>query len=231
MNVGTEQEWQAARRELLSAERELEEHAKRVENQRRELPWVPVKKEYTFATEMGPRTLPELFEGRSRLLIYHLMFGEDWGVACPGCSSLADGLSGTVVHLNDRDLTLICMSLAPLEKLAEHKEPRGWTVPWVSAYGSDFLFHYGFAFRREEMSSGVRDGSDLGQLLREAPQWLRDYREEVGAPDLESATSVSAGWSVFAMRDGGVYNTYRVYPHSRIVTPLFSGLLELVPAK
>jgi hypothetical protein len=71
----------------------------------------------------------------------------------------------------------------------------------------------------------------LGQLLREAPQWLRDYREEVRAPSLESAVSVSAGWSVFAMRDGAVYNTYRVYPHSRIVTPLYSRLLELLPPK
>ena len=231
MNVGTEQDWQAARKELLSAERELEAHAERVEKQRQELPRVPVEKEYRFATEGGSGTLPELFEGRSRLLIYHLMFGEDWEVACPGCSSLADGLSGTVVHMNDRDVTLICMSQAPPEKLAAYKERRGWTVPWVSAHGSDFLFDYSFAFRREEMSGVVREEFDMGQLLREAPQWLRDYREEVGAPDLESAVSVSAGWSVFAMRDGAAYNTYRVYPHSRIVTPLFSVLLELLPTK
>jgi predicted dithiol-disulfide oxidoreductase (DUF899 family) len=231
MKIGTEQEWQAARKELLAAERELEAHAERVDERRRELPWVPVENEYRFATEEGSRTLPELFEGRSRLLIYHLMFGEDWQVACPGCSSLADGLSGTVVHLNNRDLTLICMSQAPLEKLAAYKARRGWTVPWVSAYGSDFLFDYGYAFRREEMSGIVREEFDMGQLLREAPQWLRDYREEVGAPDLESAVSVSAGWSVFAMRDGGAYNTYRVYPHSRLVTPLFSVLLSLLPTK
>jgi predicted dithiol-disulfide oxidoreductase (DUF899 family) len=231
MKAGTEQEWQAARRELLAAERELEEHAERVERERRELPWVAVQREYRFTTESGSRTLPELFDGRSRLLIYHLMFGEDWEVACPGCSSLADGLSGTVAHLNDRDLTLICMSQAPLEKLVAYKAPRGWTVPWVSASGSDFLFDYGFAFRREEMSGIVREEFDMGQLLREAPQWLRDYREQVGAPDLESAVSVSAGWSVFAMRDGDVYNTYRVYPHSRIVTPLFSDLLGLLPGE
>jgi predicted dithiol-disulfide oxidoreductase (DUF899 family) len=229
MKVGTEQEWQAARKELLTVERELEEHAKRVEEQRGELPWVPVEKEYSFATEAGSRALPELFDGRSRLLIYHLMFGEEWQVACPGCSSLADGLSGTIAHLSDRDLTLICMSQAPLEKLTAYKEQRGWTVPWVSACGSDFLFDYGFAFRTEEMSGIVREEFDMGQLLRDAPPWLRDYREEVGAPDLESAVSVSAGWSVFASRDGAVYNTYRVYPHSRLVTPLFSRLLELLP--
>jgi predicted dithiol-disulfide oxidoreductase (DUF899 family) len=231
MRVGTEQEWQAARKELLEAERELEEHAERVEEERRELPWVPVEKEYRFATEEGSRTLPELFNGRPQLLIYHLMFGEDWEVACPGCSSLADGLSGTVAHLNDRDVTLLCMSQAPPEKVAAYKERRGWKVPWVSAYGSDFLFDYGYAFRREDMSGVVREEFDMGQLLREAPQWLRGYREEVGAPDLESAVSVSAGWSVFAMRDGAAYNTYRVYPHSRLVTPLFSVLLGLLPTK
>jgi predicted dithiol-disulfide oxidoreductase (DUF899 family) len=229
MKIGTEQEWQAARKRLLTAERELEEHGKRVEEQRRELPWVAVEKEYRFATEDGPKSLPALFEGRSQLLIYHLMFGEDWEVACPGCSSLADGLGGVVAHLNDRDVTLLCMSQAPLEKLVTYKRRRGWTVPYVSGHGDDFLFDYGYAFRREEMSGIVRDEFDMGQLLREAPQWLRDYREEVGAPDLASAVSVSAGWSVFAIRDGAVHNTYRVYPHSRLITPLFSGLLELLP--
>jgi predicted dithiol-disulfide oxidoreductase (DUF899 family) len=231
MNVGTEQEWQAARKQLLTAERELEEHAKHVEAQRRELPWVSVEKEYRFATEEGPKSLPELFDGRSQLLIYHLMFGENWAVACPGCSSLADGLGGVVLHLNDRDVTLVCMSHAPLEKLVAYKRSRGWTVPYVSAHGGDFLFDYGYAFRREEMSGIVREEFDMGKLLRDAPQWLRDYREEVGAPDLESAVSVSAGWSVFATRDGAVYNTYRVYPHSSLITPLFSRLLELLPNK
>jgi predicted dithiol-disulfide oxidoreductase (DUF899 family) len=230
MKVGTEQEWQAARKELLAAERELEEHARSVEQQRRALPWVPVEKEYTFATEAGPRSLLELFDGRSQLLVYHLMFGEDWEVACPGCASLVDGISGGILrHLNDRDVTLICMSQAPLAKLVAYKQPRGWTAPWVSSFGSEFLFDYGFAFRREEMSGIVREEFDMGQLLSEAPQWLLDYREEVGAPDVESAVSVSAGWSVFAAREGGAYNTCRVYPHSRIITPLFSVLLELLP--
>jgi predicted dithiol-disulfide oxidoreductase (DUF899 family) len=230
MNVTTEQERQTARKELLAAERELEEHAQRVARQRGELPWVAVEKEYRFATDAGPRSLRDLFEGRSQLLIYHLMFGEDWTVACPGCSSLADGLGvGVVTHLNDRDVTLVCMSLAPLEKLVAYKRRRGWTMPYVSAHGDDFLFDYGYAFRRQEMPGIVREEFDMGQLLREAPQWLRDYREEVGAPDLESAVSVSAGWSVFALRDEAVYNTYRVYPHSRLIAPLFSGLLELLP--
>ena len=231
MKVVTEQEWQAARAELLAAERELEEQAKRVEKQRRALPWVPVEKTYTFATEDGPRSLPELFDGRSQLLIYHLMFGEDWDTACPGCASVPDGLGGVLAQMNERDVTLLCMSHAPLEKLTAFREPRGWTVPWVSGHGDDFLYDYDFAFRREEISTAVRDGNDLGELLREAPQWLRNYREEVGAPDLESAVSVSAGWSVFALRDGAVYNTYRVYPHSRLVRPLYSELVGLLPVE
>ncbi len=172
---------------------ELEAHAKQVEAQRRELPWVPVEKEYRFATEEGLKSLPDLFDGRSQLLM--------------------------------------CMSHAPLEKLVAYKRRRRWTVPYVSAHDGDFLFDYGYAFRREQMSGIVREEFDMGQLLREAPQWLRDYREEVGAPDLDSAVSVSAGWSVFASRDGAVYNTYRVYPHSHLITPLFSGLLELLPNK
>src|SRR5438034_1405510 len=92
MKVGTEQEWQEARQALLVAERELEGRAKSVEEQRRELPWVPVEKEYAFATEEGPKTLPELFEGRSRLLIYHFMFGEDWETACPGAGPRVGGV-------------------------------------------------------------------------------------------------------------------------------------------
>jgi predicted dithiol-disulfide oxidoreductase (DUF899 family) len=232
MKLGTEEDWQAARKELLAAEGELEDHTKRVEEQRRGLPWVPVEREYRFATEDGPKSLPELFEGRSQLLIYHLMFGEDWAVACPGCSSVADGLTdGVLRHLNDRDVTLLCVSHAPLEKLVAYKRQRGWTVPYVSAHGDDFLFDYAFAFRREEMAGIAREEFDMGEMLREPPQGLRDYREEVGAPDLESAMSVSAGWSAFAMQDGAVYNTYRVYPPSRIVTPLFSGLLGLLPNK
>jgi predicted dithiol-disulfide oxidoreductase (DUF899 family) len=229
MKISTEEQWQAARKELLAAERDLEEHAGRVEQQRRELPWVPVQQQYSFATKDGPKSLAELFDGRSQLLIYHLMFGEDWEIACPGCSSLADGLSGTVVHLGNRDVTLVCMSQAPREKLVAYNQPRGWTVPWISAYGSDFLFDYGFAFRRDELSGSGREEFDMGQLVREPPQWLRDYRAEVGAPDIESALSVSAGWSVFATQDGAVYNTYRVYPPSRLVTPLFSVLLGLLP--
>jgi predicted dithiol-disulfide oxidoreductase (DUF899 family) len=146
MKVGTEQEWQVARKELLAAERELEEHAQRVEEQRRELPWVPVEKEYGFATEDGPKSLPELFEGRSRLLIYHLMFGEEWAVACPGCSSLADGLGG-VVHLS--------WSARLRLRGAVRRVTIGGSCAWRRAHGFQ-VFHdpsrYSARFMSEEAS-------------------------------------------------------------------------------
>jgi predicted dithiol-disulfide oxidoreductase (DUF899 family) len=227
MRTATEHEWQASRAELLAAEQELEDHARRVQEQRRELPWVPVEKEYAFETEAGRKTLPELFDGRSQLLFYHLMFGEEWAVACPGCISVGDGLGGTVAYMNDADVTLVAVSLAPLEKLVALKADRGWTAPYVSGSGSDFLFDYGFAFRREEIRTAHRDEFDMSKLLDEAPPWLRDYRDQVGAPDLESAVSVSAGWSVFAMEDGVVYNTYRRYPP--LVGPLYAQMLALTP--
>src|SRR4051812_49898909 len=124
MKVATEQAWEAARKQLLAREGDLQEHAERVAQQRRELPWVPVGKDYTFATEDGPKSLPDLFEGRSRLLIYHLMFGEDWRVACPGCSSVADGLGGGAGHPHEPGAGPLFLLPAPPQKLAAGKGPR-----------------------------------------------------------------------------------------------------------
>src|SRR4051794_14560396 len=134
MNLGTERDWEAARKELLAAELDLEKHVERVEQQRRELPWVPVENEYTLATDAGSRTLPELFEGRSRLLIYHLMFGEEWEVACPGCTSVADGLGGAGAHPKDPDGTLICMLPAPPQEPSPVQAPRRGARPSGAAH-------------------------------------------------------------------------------------------------
>src|SRR6266545_1557323 len=108
--VGTQEEWSAARKELLEREQELGNLDEELAKQRKELPWVPVEKEYTFDTEEGKKTLPELLEGRSQLLIYHLMFGPTYEAACPGCTGLADHLDAALPHLNNRDVTLICIS-------------------------------------------------------------------------------------------------------------------------
>src|SRR5215218_2494856 len=141
--VGTREEWQAARDELLERENELAQRSEELAQQRRELPWVPVEKEYSFETEDGKKTLPELFDGRSQLLAYNIMFGPDYTGACPGCSNLADNLDGGLVHLNHRDVTLLCFSRAPNDKLQAYKRRMGWKFPYVSTHGSEFSFDFG----------------------------------------------------------------------------------------
>src|SRR5919202_427210 len=144
--TGTREEWQAARDELARLEAEHAELGRRVTEERRRLPWVPVEKEYEFDTEDGKKTLAELFDGRSQLLAYNIMFGPDYeDGACPGCSNLGDGLDGALIHLNHRDVTLICFSRAPIERLVAYKERMGWQIPYVSTDGTEFPFDFGLA--------------------------------------------------------------------------------------
>src|SRR5437764_2633981 len=133
--IGTREEWQSARDELAKLEAEQATLNEEVKQKRLDLPWVAVEQEYVFDTESGKQTLAELFDGRSQLLAYNIMFGPDYSKgACPGCSSLADALDGTLVHLAHRDVTLICFSRAPIERLAAYKERMSWQFPYVSTY-------------------------------------------------------------------------------------------------
>src|SRR5947207_8526983 len=152
--VGTREEWKAAVGAVHEREQELGKLDEEVAKRRQELPWVPVEKEYTFDTEDGKKTLPELFDGRSQLLIYHLMFGPTYRAACPGCTGLADHFDAALVHLNNRDVTLIGISRAPIEKLQAYKRRMGWRFPYVSSSVSDFNFHFEFAFTPEQMATG-----------------------------------------------------------------------------
>jgi predicted dithiol-disulfide oxidoreductase (DUF899 family) len=170
--VGTRQEWSAARKELLEREQEIGKLDEELAKQRQELPWVPVEKEYTFDTEEGEKTLAELFDGRSQLLIYHLMFGPTYEAACPGCTGLADNFDGALVHLNNRDVTLMAISRAPIEKLQAYKRRMGWKFPYVSSYGSDFNFDFDFAFTEEQMATG-----ELAEMVAEADDWLIDQTD------------------------------------------------------
>ena len=127
--VVNHEESDAARGELLKAEKEHTRAADDVARQRRELPWVRIEKEYVFDADDGPRTLAELFDGRSQLLIYHFMFGPTYHAGCPTCSSMADGMNGLLPHLRARDLTLAFVSTAPLERLQAYRERMGWNFP------------------------------------------------------------------------------------------------------
>src|SRR5512133_3597606 len=136
--IGTHEEWQAARDELAKLEAEQAERNEEIKRKRLELPWVPVEKDYEFDTEDGKKGLADLFDGRSQLLAYNIMFGPDYEIgACPGCSNLADELDGAQVHLNHRDITLICFSRAPIDRLLAYQERMGWQFPWVSTYETE----------------------------------------------------------------------------------------------
>src|SRR5215472_7233946 len=149
--TGTREEWQAARDQLAQLEAEQAERNEEVKRKRLELPWVAVEKQYEFDTQDGKKTLAELFDGRSQLLAYNIMFGPDFTLgACPGCTGLADGLDGSLVHLNHRDVTLICFSRAPIDRLTAYKQRMGWQFSYVSTYNTDFAFDFGLAITGDQ---------------------------------------------------------------------------------
>src|SRR5947208_1517840 len=172
--IGNREEWRAARDELAKLEAEAAQLNEKIKSRRRELPWVPVEKEYEFDTEDGSRTLAELFEGRSQLLAYNVMFGPDYeNGACPGCTSLADGLDGGLIHLNHRDVTLICFSRAPIDRLTAYKERMGWQFPYVSTYNTDFPFDFGLALTKEQAGQVP----ELREMIDNPPGWLEEWSD------------------------------------------------------
>src|SRR6476659_4321408 len=176
--IGTREEWQAARDELAKLEAEQAERNAEIKSRRLQLPWVPVEKEYEFDTDEGKKTLAELFDGRSQLLAYNIMFGPDYQVgACPGCSNLGDELDATRVHLNHRDVTLICFSRAPIERLAAYKQRMSWEFPYVSTYGSDFPFDFQLALTPEQAAQVP----EITEMLANPPAFLQEWSKQVGA--------------------------------------------------
>src|SRR3989449_11001176 len=154
--VVSHEEWTTARDELLAREKEHTRLGDELARQRRELPWVRVEKEYRFETDDGTRTLAELFDGRSQLLVYHFMFGPSYEAGCPVCSSSADSVNGVIAHLNARDATMVYISRAPLEKLQAYKRRMGWSFPWVSSANSDFNFDFNVSQTEEQAREAVR---------------------------------------------------------------------------
>src|SRR3954468_7834511 len=153
--VGTREEWLAARRQLLDAEKALTRRGDELARWRRGLPWVPIEKEYAFDTDEGRASLADLFPGRRKLLIYPFMFAPDFTAGCPACSAIADGFNGFVVHLANHDVTLCAVSRAPLAKLQAYKRRMGWTFPWASAFGSDFNYDFQAGFTVEQQRTGA----------------------------------------------------------------------------
>jgi predicted dithiol-disulfide oxidoreductase (DUF899 family) len=210
--IGSREEWQAAREELLQREKEHTRMGDELARQRRELPWVPIEKEYRFETEEGTRTLGELFEGRTQLLVYHFMFGPEYTAGCPSCSAIADG---SVVHLENHDVAFTAVSRAPLEKLQAYKRRMGWSFPWASSYGSDFNYDFGVAYTEEQQRSGVVEYNFRAMDVRpsvEAGQQspIAEIAAGLGT-DVATYTREAPGMSAFAFEDGVVYRTYSAY--------------------
>src|SRR2546421_9279353 len=196
--TGTREEWQAARDELAKLEAEYAELGQKATEQRRRLPWVPVEKDYEFDTEDGKKTLAELFDGRSQLLAYNIMFGPDYQLrACPGCTNLGDGLDGSLVHMNHRDVTLICFSRAPIDRLVDYKRRMGWQFPYVSTYNTDFAFDFGLALTEEQ----AQQIPQVKGMIDNPPDWLQEWSGQIGA-ELKDGLREGPGWIAFARENG-----------------------------
>jgi len=219
--IGTRAEWRAARLELLEAEKEFTRRGDELARRRRELPWVPVDQSYRFDTEQGSRTLAELFQGRSQLLVYHFMFGPDYQAGCPSCSSIADGFDGVAVHLAHHDVMLWAVSRAPLERLLAFRKRMGWSFPWASAHGSDFNFDFHASFTVEQQRAGRAEYNFqpyVGVQSRATPD-APDANSAVSGTDLGTYLREREGMSAFVLRDGVVHHTYST--HARGVDALW----------
>jgi predicted dithiol-disulfide oxidoreductase (DUF899 family) len=210
--TGTREEWLSARIELLDAEKELTRRGDELARQRAELPWVAIEKEYRFETDDGPASLPDLFGGRSQLLVYHFMLGPDYDAGCPSCSAIADGFSGSVVHLLNHDVAFTAVSRAPLSKLQEYKRRMGWSFPWASSSESDFNHDFHVWHSAEEWQGGAVDYNFRTEDLRplEHSEGLAAVASEVGT-DPVTFRKEAPGMSAFALRDGIVFHTYSAY--------------------
>ena len=207
--VASREEWIDARQRLLAKEKEFTRLRDALSEQRRELPWEAVTKRYVFQGPDGTRTLPELFEGRSQLVVYHFMFAPEWEAGCPHCSFWADNFNGVTGHLNQRDVSLVAVSRAPYVKLAAYQRRMGWSFPWVSSSGTDFSYDYHASFRPEE----VADGPALYNFTMQRPP-----------------NSDAAGVSVFYQDPAGsVFHTYSAYARGIDMLNAAYHYLDLVP--
>jgi len=223
--TGTREEWQAARAELAELEAEQARRNEEVQKKRRELPWVAVEKDYQFDTADGKKSLADLFDGRSQLLAYNIMFGPAYSLgACPGCTSLGDELSGPQVHLNHQDVTLICTSRAPIDRLLAYKERMGWEFPYVSTFGTDFPYDFGLAMTEEQ----TQQIPQIKAIIDDPPEELQQWSGQIGA-EVKDGLQEIPGWIAFARENGTVYHTYTVTAPDPFVAPYHGFLLERTP--
>ena len=218
--TGTPDEHLQARLRLLAAEKEYTRRGDELAAMRRSLPWVRIDKEYLFDTSEGEKTLGELFAGRSQLLVYHFMFGPEWTEGCPVCSFWADSFDGGVIHINHRDVTMVCVSRAPLERLEAYKRRMGWSFPWASSLRSDFNYDFGVSFKGPSAGTSQRDvPRGPGAVPDDA---VYNFTRKPFGPE-------SPGLSAFALDDGVVYHTYSCYARGLDAFNVTNQLLDRTP--
>jgi predicted dithiol-disulfide oxidoreductase (DUF899 family) len=217
--TATREEWLAARNQLLAAEKELTRRGDQLSEQRRDLPWVEVGKEYRFDTEHGPRTLAELFDGRSQLLVYHFMFGPAFAAGCPVCSSAADTFNGAVAHLNARGVTFTAISRAPLDKLLGYRQRMGWTFPWASSYSTDYNFDLEIS-RPEEVTRAALAGG--------VPAVVTRLADDCGTEPAAYLSEMPV-MSSYALDRGTVYLTYSTTARGLEFMMGYYGFLDRSP--
>jgi predicted dithiol-disulfide oxidoreductase (DUF899 family) len=210
--IVSEKEWLATRKALLAKEKEFTQARDALSAERRTLPWVKVEKPYVFDTPQGKKTLAELFDGKSQLIIYHFMLGPGWEEGCPSCSYLADHFDGALVHLAHRDVAFVVVSRAPLAEIEAYKKRMDWRFPWVSSFGNDFNFDYHVSFSKDELAKGK---IFYNYDSVEDPQYQND--ELPGA-------------SVFYKdASGTVFHTYSAYARGLDILVGTYNFLDLVP--
>ena len=220
--ISTREEWLAARDQLLVREKEHTRLGDEIARQRRALPWVPVEKEYRFDTDDGEKTLVDLFDGRSQLLVYHFMFGPSYVAGCPTNSSIADAVHGLLPHLQARDVTFVFVSRAPLEKLQAFKLRMGWSFPWVSAGRGDFNFDFGISHTVEQMREA------LAPVMETLPPIAAQNARTTGT---DVVTYLSEGWgfNTFVSQSGTVYHAYSAADRGVEFLMSYYGILDRAP--
>jgi predicted dithiol-disulfide oxidoreductase (DUF899 family) len=213
--IGTREEWLEARIQLLQAEKELTRGGDKLAEQRQQLPWVPVEKDYRFDTDGGSASLADLFGGRSQLLMYHFMFGPEYTAGCPACSAIADGFNGSVVHLQNHDVAMMAVSLAPIDAIQRYKRRMGWSFPWASSLGSDFNFDFDVSVTEEQQRGGTVEYNfgprDVTPALEAGADSVVAQVAAMTGTDTATYTRQGPGMSAFALEDGVVYHTYSAY--------------------
>jgi predicted dithiol-disulfide oxidoreductase (DUF899 family) len=221
--IGTREEWLAAREKLLAREKAHTRLGDEIAQQRRDLPWVRVEKEYRFDTDDGMRTLAELFDGRGQLVVYHFMLGPSYRAGDPPNSSIADALNGILPHLHARDVTMVFVSQAPLEKLQAYKRSMGWGFPWVSSANTEFNIDHGFSATEEQTREWLTPAIEA-----EMPPIVSRNARETGT-DVVHYLTESPGFSAFVLDGGVVYHTYSAAARGVEFLMSYYAILDRVP--